>query len=172
MTRMSGSLTLGALLVALTAGCDPSLLRLGLPAPGPSGSPSGAPTPSPRPVTAQDLSGQWVYGTAQEPSPGPVLGCYPSSLWNLTQQGATLSGGMTTCVGPCGYAHEDFMGTNHDGTVSITAKVYQQPDVPPATASYSLAFDPRTQHLVGTRNGEPFWAAPFVQKTDCGPAPL
>lgn len=160
----SSGMALGALLVALSTGCDLPLLRQVPPTP--------AVSASPRPVTAKDLSGRWVFGTQDEPSPGPVLGCYPSSLWVLTQNGETLTGGMTTCVGPCGYAYEDFTGSNHDGTVSIIATVHQQPDVPPSTASYSLTFDARTQHLVGTRNGAPFWAAPFAPRGDCGPAPL
>ncbi|HEY9854896.1 MAG TPA: hypothetical protein V6D05_04100 [Stenomitos sp.] len=168
MSRTSVGLVVGTLLIGLMAGCDSPLLRQIVQA---SPTPS-VPPPSAPPITAENLTGQWVYGTTNEPSPGPVAGCYPWSLWILAQSGPTISGGMTTCVGPCGYAHEDFTGTNSVGTVSITAMVYQQPGVPPSTASYSLVFDPRTQHLVGTRNGEPFWAAPFMQKNDCGPAPL
>ncbi|HEY9722084.1 MAG TPA: hypothetical protein V6D47_08720 [Oscillatoriaceae cyanobacterium] len=139
------------------------------------GLPGPVPTPEPSvTVSAQDLSGQWVFGSANEPSPGPVVACNPFKIWNLTQTGSQLKGSVNACLGPCAAFTEETTGANDAGQVALSGESADTPTGPRQPVTYQLHFDAATQHLIGTRNGQPFWAAPFVKQTSptCGPAPV
>ncbi len=146
--------------------------------------PGGYPTPSPATVvsvwsptasvTATNLTGPWLFGQSSEPSPGPVLACNPFEVWDLTQTGTTLHGSVLACMGPCSAFTEETAGTNASGSVTLTGTAKTDPTATGSPVTYSLQFNPATQHLVGTRNSQPFWAAPFIPKpaSVCGPAPV
>lgn len=152
-----------------------SLTVAGAPAPTPSGA-SPSPTPSPAPstsITADNLTGAWVFGSDNEPPAGPVVACYPFKIWNLAQTGEQLKGSVLACVGPCMAFTEEVQGTNHSGQVQLTGEAAESPSAAHTPVTYDLHFDATSRHLVGTRNGQPFWAAPFTkQASGCGPAPL
>lgn len=124
-------------------------------------------------ISAENLSGTWIFADTVEPPAGPVVGCVAANSMTLTQAGTTISGKVSFCNGPCRPGGEDFKGTV-DG-LSVTMNGTSDPGIPEAgvgVVTYTLKFDPTTQHLVGTKNGQPFWAAPFVAKPDCGPVAL
>jgi hypothetical protein len=138
------------------------------PAPGPSPSPTAS-----SPVTAANVSGAWVFGDANEPPTGPVVTCNPFRLWNLTQDGTNVKGSVEACIGPCAAFTEEVTGTNVGGTLQLSGEAAESPSAQHTPVRYTLRFDAASQHLVGTRNGQPFWAAPFIQQTtSCGPRPL
>jgi hypothetical protein len=128
-------------------------------------------SPSPRPsspISAANLSGAWVFGESNEPPAGPVYACTAGQLLSINDQGGALSGGVSICGGPC-MLRETFTGRNTKGVATFDGE-FQGNLAPVAeTVSYTLTFDPKTQHLVGTRSGRPFWAAPLVQpsKQEC-----
>lgn len=163
---------LATLMVGVLGACGPGS---GIVGPGPSPSTSSVPSAPPSTsVTAEDLSGAWVFGEAAEPSAGPVVGCYPFKIWNLTQSGTRLTGSVNACIGPCAAFTEETQGTNQNGQVALSGEQADSPQGARTPVTYQLTFDARTKHLTGTRNGKPFWAAPFIQKSPeaCGPAPL
>jgi hypothetical protein len=142
------------------------------PSPGVTASPSPSPAPS-SPVTAESVSGSWVFGDANEPPAGPVVACNPFRLWNLTQDGTNVKGSVLACIGPCAAFTEEVTGTNVDGLLQLSGEAAESPSAQHVPVRYTLRFDAASQHLVGTRNGQPFWAAPFIQQaTGCGPRPL
>jgi hypothetical protein len=102
-------------------------------------------------VTAADLSGTWSWGQeVPEPSPGPKVACVVGNPLVLSQQGKALTGHADVCGGPC------MQGAPLTGTVTENMVVLSSD-----AEKFQLTFDPKTQHLVGTRNGKPFWAVPF-----------
>jgi hypothetical protein len=167
LRRALGSL-LVLLLGAAAVACGPAATRPVTPV---SASPIATPSVA---VSASDLSGSWVFGSTDEPPAGPVLGCYPFKLWNLQQTGTAVTGDVQACIGPCAAYTEGTRGTNAQGRLTLTGTEKPSPDASPAPVTYDLTFQPGSGHLTGTRNGAPFWAAPFVQKPreGCGPAPL
>src|SRR5207248_3081838 len=82
----------------------------------------------------------------------------------------------------CPIHEESGSGTNQDGQLTLEASeatgvtpcaeepagaaATPSPTPTPAPTSvqvrYALRFDPATQHLTGTKNGQPFWAVPVV----------
>jgi hypothetical protein len=158
----------------LFSACGP--IAVNLPAPSPSGSPTASqnPTPSGSPLpTAANLSGAWVYGDANEPPSGPVVSCNPFRLWNLAQMGNAVTATVNACLGPCGAYQEPSQGTAQAGALHLVGASMESPLSSPSAVSYELSYNAATQHLVGTRNGKPFWAAPFIQQsTDCGARPM
>lgn len=128
----------------------------------PGGAPLPVASPLRAPVSARDLSGNWVFGERREPPAGAVSTCDPTQSLTLTQSGeATLSGDVTSCGGKC-VKLESFEGTNQDGLVQATGQYKGNLSESPEPVAYLLRYDATTQHLTGTRNGRPFWAAPWV----------
>jgi hypothetical protein len=128
-------------------------------------------TPSPRPsspISADNLSGTWVFGESGEPPAGPVYACTAGQLLTINDQRGALSGGVSICGGPCAL-RETFTGKNTKGVATFEGEF--QGNIAPVAevVTYRLTFDPQTQHLVGTRSGRPFWAAPLVapSKAEC-----
>jgi hypothetical protein len=152
-----------AVLLLLVSACT------GTPGTGPSPAPTAtAGTPAP---TAADLTGRWLVGTAGEPPAGPVAQCQASTVWNLVQTGEAVKGDVDYCAGPCLADTEGTTGTNRAGRVVLSG-TYRGGGSPEPVA-YDLTFDAASGHLRGTRNGAPFWAAPYRQLTDgCGPVVL
>lgn len=132
--------------------------------------PPGAIAASVPPVSAANLSGQWVFGDGTEPAPGPVVTCEPAQTLTLYQQGGSLHGDVKTCSRPCTTPAdcedacktlEAFEGVNSDGTVTLKGKFSGNQLDRAEDVEYALRFDPQTRHLVGTRDGRAFWAAPW-----------
>ncbi|MBU6429601.1 MAG: hypothetical protein KGR26_11355, partial [Cyanobacteria bacterium REEB65] len=100
-------------------------------------------------------------------------GCYPFKIWNLTQNGDAVHGSVLACVGPCSAFTEETDGIDASGSLTLSGEAKDNPAASGSAVTYSLSFGTQSQHLVGTRNGQPFWAAPFIQKpaSMCGPAP-
>lgn len=133
--------------------------------PGQTG-PGGAPTPRPSsPVTIDNMSGQWVFGERNEPPAGPVVACQAGQIMNVNHQNGELSGGVSRCAGPCTLI-ETFTGESASGIITLTGQFKGNMDDAPTRVTYTLRYDPATQHLVGTRSGVKFWAAPLVQPED------
>jgi len=68
---------------------------------------------------------------------------------------------------------EQVSGTAGGTSIRLAGSFRANPGADFEDVAYDLTFDSRTQHLTGTRNGQPFWAAPFIQKgpgEGCGPA--
>lgn len=143
----------------------------------PPGSTVATPGPlvaSVAPVSASDLSGAWVFGDGQEPAPGPVVTCAPTQTLTLYHTGGTLHGDVQTCSRPCDTPEdcreacktlEAFEGTGRDGAVSLAGKYHGNQLDRSEPVTYALTFDPATRHLVGTRNGRAYWAAPWGKPT-------
>lgn len=118
------------------------------------------------PIHVGDLTGSWVIGSSREPAPGPVATCEPTQTLRLYQEGETLHGDVTICSGDC-RTLEAFEGVNRDGSVQLDGRHQGNQMDQSEEVAYRLTWNPETQHLVGTRNGEPFWAAPWVQRAGC-----
>jgi hypothetical protein len=132
----------------------------------PVGAASVAPGPAPSVAIAADrLEGTWVFGDKNEPGPGAVLGCQPNQSLILQRTASGYHGSVTTCAGPC-LLLEQVDGALAAGQLSLKGTFKGNLDPVARDVAYLLRFDAATQHLVGTRNGQPFWAAPFVS----GPA--
>jgi hypothetical protein len=126
------------------------------------GTATGSPGPVPSsPVSASNLTGRWAFGSRNEPSPGPVAACTAGQILSLNDQGGALSGGVSVCAGPCDLV-ETFTGRNANGQVTLQGSFKGNFDSKPTAVDYALTFNPATQHLVGTRSGTTFWAAPLV----------
>jgi hypothetical protein len=80
---------------------------------------------------------------------------YAATTLALQQQGSTLMGTVQTCLGVCRLT-EALTGTNHGGQVSLSGTADG------LAVGYTLTYNEQTQHLVGTRNSAPYWAAPAV----------
>lgn len=140
----------GALGLALLSACTVAA------APPPTASPT--PLPSSK-VGVADLSGDWLWGEdTPEPGAGPFVACAASRPLSLKQEGQVLTGHLDTCAGPC-LMGPPLVGKNEDGQVRLQGEA----------DDLQLTYQAATQHLVGTRNGKPFWAVPFIRSTqpDC-----
>lgn len=150
---------LGLLALALALGCSDEALGPALPSPGPKPS---------SPVSIADLSGAWVFGDKGEPPAGPVIGCRPDQTLTIQQPGGTaVAASVSLCGGTC-RTTEKLSGQNRQGEVQLDGTYQGNLDPQPTTVRYRLTYRPETQHLVGTRDGQPFWAAPFLAES--GPA--
>jgi hypothetical protein len=114
--------------------------------------------------------GDWVATDGSDAAPaGGVPGCM--SHWHLAQEGQQIildadrnpdGGTMPTYL-----QFEHATGTLQNGTVTLTGDVLYSPTGPnigmpaPEKLTYVLKLDAVKGHLVGTRNGEAFWAAPL-----------
>ncbi len=110
----------------------------------------------------------WTFGQGLEPTAGPVTSCYPVDHFTLYGNGPTVTFGrpVNVLMMPPELRNAKspgslVTGTNVNGHLEVTGKWDD------AAATFSLDFNTKTQHLSGTRNGTPFWAAPFIQKADC-----
>lgn len=144
-------------------------------APGSStvGTAPGSPLPSvTSPVTATNLSGKWVFGSRNEPPAGPVAACSQDQVMSMLDQGGTVAGTIALCgSGGCDQ-EEGFSGSNNSGQVVLQGSFTGNLGSDSTPIDYKLTFNPKTQHLVGTRSGETFWAAPWVvPKSGCAPSP-
>jgi hypothetical protein len=173
------SFTLSFLAVAILTGCD-FLLPKRIPCH------AGAPplaifTPFPvrsrslfRKITAEDLSGGWVFDYWNELGPissGPVYFCSAIPHWILEQRGSGIRGWRATyVVAPRGGSVfvETLTGTVLGNEIRLT-ELRDDPDGC-RKLEYRLRFDPDTQRLNGTVDSQGFYAAPFIQlpEEDCG----
>lgn len=150
------------------------------------------------PVSAgASLSGAWLFGDyAPEPKQAVVSiaqRCWSGGVdFTLTENGTKLTGTARWSEPASGVARssqrdesETLTGTR-DGdhvvlrghhVVVTTGLAY--PSVPDGaqenakmSVKYDLRLDSKTGHLVGTRDGQPFWLARFkVRHTNCGSPP-
>jgi hypothetical protein len=132
----------------------------------------GAPLPSvTSPVAIDNLNGAWVFGSRNEPPAGPVAACSADQVMSINEQGGTLAGAVAVCGGGCAKV-ETFSGSNNGGTVVLHGVFKGNLGNDAVPVDYKLAFDPKTQHLVGLRSGVVFWAAPWVvPETGCAASP-
>ncbi|MDB5098269.1 MAG: hypothetical protein JWM80_2690 [Cyanobacteria bacterium RYN_339] len=129
-------------------------------------------------VSAKDLSGQWIIGGSRaEPPAGGLVACGADQILTLTQTGVRLQGSLDACGGLC-TKQEQLDGTNHDGDVQLQGTGDGNlggaaADNPVGNTkydlSYILTYNPKTQHLVGKRLEQPFWAVPLVRPS-CAPS--
>lgn len=151
------------------AACGLALLAACQVPAGPPGA-TGVATPGPRAsasakASIADLTGTWVFGTRGEPGPGPVATCAPDQVMDLAQEGQRVLGSVSTRTGVVRQL-EDFEGQNVAGQVTLTGTYTGNLAGERTEVTYTLTFDPATQHLRGKRLDETFWAAPWV---DPGP---
>jgi hypothetical protein len=143
-----------------------------------------------------DLTGDWVFGVGTpEPSAGPVK--LPQRCWEggedvqLRQRGARVTGTRQVIPKASGVRpmytlqeSEELSGVFEGTGLTLQGKYArvltpEVPGTPPSTQPevhhtyrYRLRYDPATRHLVGTRDGKPFWAAPLIHtKRSCGSPP-
>lgn len=118
------------------------------------------------PVTADDLRGAWVFGSSSEPAPGAVSTCGPDQTMTITADGAVVSACTSSCR-----TLETLTGQNQAGHLQLTGSYQGNLEKQPTAVSYDLRYDAATQHLVGTRDGQPFWAAPLIEPSGCAASP-
>jgi hypothetical protein len=142
------------------------------------------------------LSGAWLFGNYQ-PEPKQAVVSISQRCWNggvdftLTENGKKLRGEARWIEATGGVPRpardetEKLTGTREGDHVVLTgehvvvtaASPYppmpgEEPDPPKATVKYDLRLDPKTGHLVGTRDGQPLWLARFkVHPANCGSPP-
>lgn len=123
--------------------------------------------------TAENLTGSWAFGSTGEPPAGPVFGeCPPGNGLRLEQAGEQVNGEEMVCGGPC-YVPTSLAGTFRDGALALVGTVPAPAEDAGRRITYALRFEARTGHLVGTRDGSPYWAAPFVRiDVENAPCPL
>jgi hypothetical protein len=152
---------LAVAVLALILGCTEDLV--GVPdGTTPSSGPVAGASPLRAPVSSRDLSGNWIFGERKEPGPGAVATCGPSQSLAIAQNDEALNGQVSTCAGGNCNTIETFEGTNQDGLVQGSGQYKGNFSQSPEPVAYVLKYDANTQHLTGTRNGRPFWAAPWV----------
>ena len=147
----------------------------------------------------RSLSGSWLFG-ADRSEPKEAVVVVAQRCWNadvavrLTEAGGKLTGSITWIPATQGVApshHRDeterLSGTHVGDRVRLTGDhrvtettfalpYHSMPAGPPTTTvtrvRYDLRLDGKTGHLVGTRDGQPFWLAPIkVRPTACGAPP-
>jgi hypothetical protein len=62
---------------------------------------------------------------------------------------------------PCDYASAYLTGSGSDGVVTLTGSITYPLSQTPVNHSWLLRFDPQTQHLRGTINGQNAWLVPL-----------
>jgi hypothetical protein len=146
--------------------------------------------------TVPSLSGAWFFGD-HAPEPKEAVLSIPQRCWNggvdftLTETGKKLTGKArwTEATGgvprPPRDETETLTGTRDGNHVVLTGAhtvvtypdpvrdvVEGQSDNGPSTVKYDLRVDPKTGHLVGTRDGQPLWLARFkTHQASCGSPP-
>jgi hypothetical protein len=142
------------------------------------------------------LSGAWLFG-AEGPEPKASVVSIPERCWNggvdftLNDNGKRLTGTgrWTEPTGgvprPARDETETLTGTREGDHVLLTGrhKIVAYGEAFPSllngeqqnaetTVKYDLRLDAKTGHLVGTRDGRPFWLARFrTHRANCGSPP-
>jgi hypothetical protein len=142
---------------------------------------------------SRSLSGSWFFG-ADRPEPQEAVLVVASRCWNadvavrLTDTDGKLTGTITWLPAAQGVPpshhrdeHERLVGTRVGDRVRLTGEhritetTYApagQPSTIVTRVHDDLRLDRKTGHLVGTREGQPFWLAPIkVRPTPCGAPP-
>ncbi len=148
---------------------------------------------------ARSLSGNWLFG-ADGPEPKAAIVVVPPRCWNadiavrLADSDGKLTGTITWIRAAQGAPpthgrdeSERLTGTRVGDRVRMTGEhrvtettftlpYRSMPAGPPTTTvtrvRYELRVDGKTGHLVGTRDGQPFWLAPVkVRPGHCGAPP-
>ena len=129
---------------------------------------SVAPTPA-----RIDLTGTWATGSNAEPQVRRVqlrLECnYTPPLWILQQAGDTVSAFLLPEGRPQGARPPDPPpNIPAKGRILGLSLTLEEPG-----SRYVLHYDPTSEHLRGTLNGQPFWAVreDVVRATGCIPPP-
>lgn len=145
--------------------------------------------------TGEDLAGPWLFG-AYGPEPKEAVVRVPQRCWaggvdfTLSEVGKKVTGTARwiEAVGgawrPMREETEVLTGAREGNHVVLLGQhtvvihpdpVHRVPGTPgggTTTVRYDLRFDPRTRHLVGTRDGKPIWLVRFTTyHADCGPPP-
>ena len=141
------------------------------------------------------LAGAWLFGD-DGPEPKAAVVSIPQRCWNggvdftLSETGKKLTG-KARWIAPVGGVPrpprdetETLTGSRDGNHVVLTGQhrlvtagdplpvVEGQPEHSTTTVRYDLRLDGRTGHLVGTRDGRPFWLARFrTHHADCGSPP-
>jgi hypothetical protein len=143
------------------------------------------------------LSGGWLFG-ADSPEPKEAVVSTPQRCWNggvdftLSENGKKVTGKARWIEPSGGVARnssrdesETLAGTRQGDHLVLTGRHvavttgYAFPSVPDGSQEtgqtiikYDLRLNPKTGHLVGTRDGQPFWLARFkTRHADCGSSP-
>jgi hypothetical protein len=143
------------------------------------------------------LSGAWLFG-ADAPEPKQSVVSIPQRCWNggidftLRESGNKLTGTVRWTEPSGGVARnssrdesETLAGTREGdhivlpGRHVVVTTGYAFPSVPDGSqdnaqtiVKYDLRLDHQTGHLVGRRDGQPFWLARFkTRHADCGGSP-
>lgn len=164
MTRHALSVLAATALLMAGCGLSPVNARFA-PARGAAGYAAADAPPAPTTWT-----GNWVTGDGDDTQPaGPMLSCM--SHWHLSQDGDqfVLDGDHNPDGGemPNYLQFESATGSLKDGELTLTGEIDYSPTGPnlglpkPQPLTYVLKLDPAKGHITGTRNGKPFWAAPF-----------
>ena len=153
------------MLLMIVAACGP-LDHSPAPQPSLAGSPGPA-GPSPTSLAtppAWVAHGTWAQGAgaADAASPGPIGDCVHQTM-SMAQEGQELT--ATTQV--CGSYYELVRGRLEGENFKLSGQSYEDGTFKEAV-TYELRYNPHTQHLEGTRNGQPIWLA---RATNC-PSPL
>jgi hypothetical protein len=146
---------------------------------------------------APSLSGGWLFGE-DLPEPKASIVSIPPRCWNggvdfmLREAGSKLTGAARWTEPSGGVARsssrdesETLAGTRDGDHVVMTGRHvvvttgYAFPSVPNGSQEnsktivhYDLRINRKTGHLVGTRDGRPFWLARFrTHHADCGSPP-
>ena len=113
--------------------------------------------------TAEDLTGAWAFGTSGEPPAGPIFGeCPPSNGLRLEEAQGQVTGEELVCGGPC-YVPTTLAGSRVGDRLTLVGTVPPPAEAAGRQVTYDLRFDAGSGHLVGTRDGAPYWAAPYVR---------
>ena len=145
---------------------------------------------------SRSLSGAWLFGDYQ-PEPKESVVSVPQRCWNggvdltLSENGKKVTG-AARWIEPTGGVPrpardetETLSGTREGAHLVLTGRhkvvVYGEayPSVlngeqqnSETTVKYDLRLDPKTGHLVGTRDGQPLWLARFrTHHAECGSPP-
>jgi hypothetical protein len=142
------------------------------------------------------LSGAWFFGS-YSPEPKEAVLSVPQRCWQggvdftLTETGNRLTGQVRWIEATGGVARpprsetERLKGTRTGNHVVLTGEHVvmtavpphppmpgEVPDPPKTAVKYDLRINPKTGHLVGTRNGQPLWLARFkTYAATCGSPP-
>lgn len=141
---------------------------------------SCSPTTSPLPlpsanVSTDNLTGDWFSSNHDWPS-GPIGSCQANVAYNLrmTQSGTKLTGTVSLVGYPQGgglYVFpETLSGTDNNGLIKLSGEE-RHADGKTVATTYQLRYNKQTQHLSGTRNGQPFWLIPIVAQSCPLPRP-
>jgi hypothetical protein len=163
------------LVVALSGG---SQVLPGTSAPPSTGSVQANITFSETTYSVESLTGEWVVSLGAEPPAGPVIGCTDERHWYIFHEGEKVNGytsgynDATHPTQPNLYFTELVTGTYKNGKLKLRGDVtYYDASGAKVGAvervKYDVDYNPQTHHVVGVRNDQPGWAAPFLYEEGC-----